>query len=255
MKNVFSEKVVIITGGASGIGRAIALQLAGPRVTIVIIDRDEAKGGEIARMLAEAGCAAQFLCSDMHNKYEAARAFREIEQQYDVIDYVINSAGEFMGGEMRDTPAEDARKVINNSIMSIIYGSQFAYNIMLCQKHGHIVNLGSAAGLMPIPGMGIYGATKYAVGGYTHALRNEARSLGVKVSLVCPTIVDTPLYDTATYTRIDKKLVLERRKKFQRVDDTAAKIITGIRKNKATIHTSYTAEGISLVYRIGTATV
>jgi len=121
---------------------------------------------------------------------------------------------------------------------------------MIKQGYGHIVNVASAAGLIPVPAMGIYGATKYAIVGLTHELRNEAKALGIKVSAVCPTIINTPLYDTAIYNKLDSAKALKGRKTLQSPEKAAAKIIRGIKRNKATINTSVMNHFIWIVYRV-----
>jgi len=238
MKQAFADKIVVITGGASGIGKSIAIRLAGYGATIIIIDRIEKTGITLVDTLTDGGYRAVFKKADVAVIDEAKKVFAAIKKQYGQIDYVFNSAGEFMAGEIRDTPIENWHMIISNNIFAVMNGAHFAYQAMLPQGNGHIVNFGSAAGLFPVPAMGIYGSTKFAIVGLTHALRNEAKDLGVKVSVVCPTIVDTPLYDRATYNNLKVRKALKRRDSLQTPEVAAKKIIVGVVKNKATIHTA-----------------
>ena len=242
--SIFTDKVIVITGGASGIGLALAKQLSLLGGKIIIVDRNNLDELQVKDH------QLQFELVDMTDQRAVEMVFEKILESYEKIDYVINNAGIFMGGEIRDTKLENWHKVVSNNIFAIMNGSHFAYRAMLKQGHGHIINMGSAAGLMPIPAMGIYGSTKYAIVGFTHALRNEAKDFGIKVSVICPTIVDTPLYDTAIYNNVNDKEALKSRGSFQSVDEAAKRIIDGIRKNKATIHTAASTRIIWWIYRL-----
>jgi short-subunit dehydrogenase len=151
---------------------------------------------------------------------------------------MFNIAGSFMAGEIRDSPLENWHAMTQANVATVMNGTHYAYQIMLRQGSGHIINMASTAGLIPIPGMGIYGATKFAVVGLTHALRIEAKDLGIKASVVCPTLVNTPLYDKAIYNTVDKTKALKYRNTVQNPQTAARQIIKGVYKNKATIHTS-----------------
>lgn len=239
MKNIFSGKNIIVTGGASGIGEALVTRFMAFGAQVAVVGCSESYKGP-----------AQYFQADMSNVEQSKQAFEAIVAELGGIDYVVNSAGIFMGGEIRDTPIEKWHEVIDNNIYAIAHGSQLALERMINQKSGHIVNIASTAGIIPVPAMGIYGATKYALVGLSHAMRNEVASLGVKVSVVCPTVVNTPLYDTAIYNKVDKNSVIKSRTNLQTADTAADAIIKGIVKNKATIHTSPITRAIWGVYRL-----
>jgi len=226
--NHFKNAVVIITGGASGIGYALAQQLDKLGARIVVVDRIEKPRDFLY----------DYHKADMTNENEVEQLFLSVDKLYGRIDYVFNNAGIFMAGEIRDTPLENWHKVIDNNIWAVSNGAQHAYQYMLKQGSGHIINVSSAAGLFPVPIMGIYGASKFAILGMTHELRNEAKQFGIKVSAVCPTIVNTPLYDTAIYNNFDKEKALKQRERVQSVEVAARRIVKGVAKNKATVHTA-----------------
>lgn len=246
MIDSYENKTVLVTGGASGIGRELVLQLAAVGASVVIVDKDRVKGSELAGSLKQ----TQFIESDMADAAQAEKVFEAIKAQHPVIDYVFNNAGVFMGGEIRDTPLKNWKPVVDNNIWAVYNGTHFAYQAMLEQGYGHIVNVASATGIFPVPGMGIYGSSKHAIVGLGTVLRVEAKKLGVKVSTVCPTIVDTPLYDTATYNGVDVTRALKTRSSFQTPDVTAKRILKGVRKNKAIIHTANSTLLAWIVYRI-----
>ena len=238
MEQLFKNKNIIITGGASGIGASLTARLRGYGARVIVIGRTSRPS------------VKDYIQADMANFEEAKRAFDQAVTEMNQIDYMINSAGIFMGGEVRDTPVENWHKVIDNNIYAIAHGSHLAYQQMVHQGNGHIINISSAAGLFPVPAMGIYGATKYALVGLSHEMRNEGAALGVKVSVACPTIVDTPLYETALYNNMDKRRILQSRRKLQTAEVAADKILKGIQRNQATIHTSVMTVGAWSLYRI-----
>lgn len=239
MKNIFSGKNIIVTGGASGIGEALVTRFVSMGAKVVVVGRSSEYSGP-----------AHYFQADMSSVEESKQVFENIVKELGVIDYIINSAGIFMGGEIRDTPIEKWHEVIDNNIYAIAHGSKLALEHMLERKSGHIVNIASTAGIIPVPAMGIYGASKYALVGLSHDMRNEVAELGVKVSVVCPTVVNTPLYDTAIYNKVDKNSVLKSRTNLQTADIAAEAILRGIVKNKATIHTSRITQAIWVVYRL-----
>ena len=251
MENIFNKKTVIVTGGASGIGRELVLQLSTLGARVTIVDKDAEKGAELADALKSLGVV--FIQADMANTTEADKAIVRIVKNYSTIDYLFNNAGIFMGGEIRDTPLTNWQTVVNNNIWAVYNGTHYGYQQMLKQGSGYIINVASAAGIFPVPAMGIYGSSKFAIVGLTHALRTEAKDFGISVSVVCPTIVDTPLYDTAIYNKLHSKKALSSRQKAQSADVAARRILEGVIKNRQTIHTAFSTHVGALVYRLSPA--
>jgi len=250
MKSTFKEAVVLINGGASGIGKELAYQLGELGSQIIVADRNGSAAKHVYKELISRGVSANYKKVEMTDASAVKELVDSVLKEYGRIDYVFNSAGIFMGGEFRDTPIEKWEAVAANNINAIMNGTHFAYQVMLKQKHGAIINFGSAAGLHPVPAMGIYGSTKYAIVGLSLALRNEAKDFGVNVSVVCPTVVDTPLYDTAIYNKVTIEKLSKRRQSLQKPDTAARRIIKGVARNRATIHTSFGTKVTSAVYRV-----
>jgi len=250
MKNNYNQSVVIVTGGASGIGESVVKQLSLLGAKTIIVDRDNKAGNNLVEYLKPRNEHVEYKNVDMTSVSEVEKLFGDIVKKYGKVDFVFNSAGIFMAGEMRDTPIENWQKVIENNIWAVFNGSHFAYQVMLKQNKGHIVNFASAAGLFPVPIMGIYGASKFAIVGMSHELRNEAKSLGIKVSVVCPTIVNTPLYDTAIYNNVDRAKVLNTRTNYQTPEIAAKRLLKGVARNKATIHTAVSTRLAWAVYKV-----
>jgi len=250
MKNTFDNKVVIVTGGASGIGKEIVNQIVPEGAKVIIFGRTRKTGRKFVKDLKQRGYTANFEHVDMLDAKRVEQKFKHVVKHYGRIDYMFNNAGIFMGGEIRDTELDNWYKVMNNNIFATVNGTHFAYQQMLKQRSGHIVNVASTAGLIPVPAMGIYGATKFAIVGLTNELRNEAKAFGIKVSVVCPSVINTPLYDTAIYNDVDKDKALKGREALQTPESAAKKILRGVRRNKPVIMTSVSNHIAWLVYRI-----
>jgi len=248
----FKDKVIIIVGGASGIGEHLTRQLASFGKTVIILDRNKKAGTDVAKKLTKNVIFEQV---EMTHTKEVEKLLARLNKTYGPIDYFFNAAGIFMAGEMRDTPVANWNKVMESNLQPIINGSTAMYEIMQKNGHGHIINFSSAAGLFPVPIMSIYGSTKFAILGMTLGLRMEAKSLNIKFSVACPTIVNTPLYDTAIYNKVDttKALRFFKRRTIQKPELAASKIIAATAKNKAIIHTAFSTKLGWGVYRLSPA--
>ena len=113
------------------------------------------------------------------------------------LDILVNNAGIAVAGAFKDMPEDAMERIININLWSVIHGTRAAYAQMLKQGSGHIVNVSSSAGMMPVPNQSMYSAIKHAVIGLSHSLREEAALHGVKVSAVLPGLVQSDLWDNA----------------------------------------------------------
>ena len=113
------------------------------------------------------------------------------------LDYLFNNAGIGIAGEERDVSLEDWNTVLDVDLHGVVHGVRAAYALMVKQGHGHIVNTASLAGLLPSPGLVPYAMTKHGVVGLSLSLRAEAAEHGVRVTAVCPGVVDTPILTRA----------------------------------------------------------
>jgi len=249
----FKDKVIIVAGGASGIGEHLVRQLSSFGKTVIILDRNKKAGASLAKELTtEITGDVIFETIEMTDSKAVSKLLNNLNSKYGPIDYFFNAAGIFMAGEMRDTPVENWHKVMEGNLQPIINGTTSVYEIMQNNGHGHIINFASAAGLFPVPIMSIYGATKHAIVGLTLGLRIEAKTLNIKASVVCPTVVNTPLYDTAIYNNVDIQKALRTLKnpKIQKPELAASRIIKATAQNKAVIHTAFSTKLGWALYRI-----
>jgi NAD(P)-dependent dehydrogenase (short-subunit alcohol dehydrogenase family) len=190
---VFDGGVAVVTGAASGIGRAIAETLAqrGSHVVLADVDLDEAEG--IAAGIRKTGGRASARHLDVRSFAEFREAVAGTVEQLGRLDCIFNNAGIGATGEVADYTMDAWDRVLGVNLMGVIHGVQCAYPVMLRQGFGQIVNTASMAGLTTSPGMASYTTTKHAVVALSRALRAEARSRGIRVSVLCPGVIRTPL--------------------------------------------------------------
>jgi short-subunit dehydrogenase len=247
--STYKDKIIVVAGGASGIGEHLVRQLSVFAKIVIIMDRNKKASVRISKELSGEVAIEPV---EMTNTKDVQRVLKRVNKKYGQIDYFFNTAGSFLAGEMRDTPVEDWHKITEINLQPIINGTAAIYDIMQANGHGHIINVASSAGLFPVPAMSIYGSTKYAVVGLSLGLRIEAKTLNINVSVVCPTIVETPLYDTAIYDGVDKSKALNFLKHNARVQQpqkTASRIIASTAKNRAIIHTARSTRLAWALYR------
>ncbi len=191
-RSEFRPQVSIVTGGASGIGKAIATELVALGSHVVIADLN----GEAARRTASGlGGLASAATVDT-SEHEAVTALvQQVVAEHGRLDVMVNNAGIALGGLLEELDHRHWDRGIAVNLRGVVNGVVAAYEVMRGQGSGHILNTASLAGLMPAPAMLPYTTTKHAVVGLSSALRAEAASLGIKVSVLCPGFVDTPLLD------------------------------------------------------------
>jgi NAD(P)-dependent dehydrogenase (short-subunit alcohol dehydrogenase family) len=187
-------RTAIVTGGASGIGRAIAAALVARGAFVTVADINGGSAEQVAAELAAAGRGTAVAAKlDVTDAGAVSSLYRSVKDAHGRLDFVFNNAGIAIGGLAEELSLEHWNRAIDVNLKGVVHGVHAAYPIMLEQGAGHIVNTASLAGLVPMP-MGIpYTATKHAVVGLSLGLRAEAATRGVKVSVVCPGFVDTPM--------------------------------------------------------------
>ncbi len=203
MANDLAGKVAIITGGAGGIGKALAEEMGQRGCYLVLADINSELLEKTAAELRASGAQLDAKTVDVRDAAQVQALVDAAHQELGRIDYMFNNAGVNVCAEIRDTALEDWNELIDVNLRGVIHGVHAAYPIMCEQGFGHIINTASAAGLIPAAAEGAYAATKHAVVGLSSTLRIEAASFGVKVSVVCPGLVDTPILDSTRYVKLD----------------------------------------------------
>jgi NAD(P)-dependent dehydrogenase (short-subunit alcohol dehydrogenase family) len=198
-----SGKIAFITGGASGIGAALAAKLVEGGSEVWIGDRQVELAEELAHRLSNDGGKAHATELDVRSYPSFERTINEVVRQSGRIDYLFNNAGIGVSGEADSFTLDDWNDVFDVNLRGVVHGIQTVYPIMIRQRSGHIVNTASIAGLVTTPGAASYTAAKHAVVAISKTLRGEAKRHGVQVSALCPGAIRTPILTGGKYGRIN----------------------------------------------------
>lgn len=224
--------VALVTGAASGIGRALVEALSNRGLTVHAADIDEAGLAEVADL---PGVTTQRL--DVSDG-DAVRAWIEGAADQGRVDYVFNNAGMLVGGRFEDTTEEQWRAIVDVNLWGVVHGTRAAWDVMRRQGGGgHIVNTSSSAGLMPVLDSSAYATTKHAVVGLSTSIRAEGKRHGIKVSVVIPGVVATGIWASAQNAGDYDYVKAMKRVPFKQISpaDAATAVIEGVERNDAHI--------------------
>jgi NAD(P)-dependent dehydrogenase (short-subunit alcohol dehydrogenase family) len=181
---------VAITGGGHGIGKAIAERFAGAGARVAVGDVDVAAAEAVAEGL---GGDALGLALDVTDRDAFATFLAAAEERHGELGVLVNNAGVDWIGPFHDEPDEVTRREVDVNLMGTIIGTRLALQRMLPRRRGHVVNVASGVGRVPLPGSASYAATKHGIVGLTESLRLEYRNSGVRFSLIQPAQVETAM--------------------------------------------------------------
>lgn len=235
----FTNKVSMITGGASGIGKSLGKELARMGADVILCDLDGDLLKKTVSELSGFGGTVTGKILDVTDYEAFKKTVEEIITDRGRLDYCFNNAGIAIVSEIRDMTPEYWENVMNVNLNGVFHGSLISYTQMLKQGFGHIVNISSIEGLMPFPTTAAYAASKYAVLGFTQSLWVEAKGLGVNISVVCPGYIKTPIFGNMRLKNIDREKYMERAQMVAKTgttpDKCARTILKGVSKNKPII--------------------
>jgi len=238
---IFDRAVAIITGGASGIGRALATELVRRGGEVVLVDLQSELAQEVASEICSSGGKATAREVDVTDFSAVETLVRETVDRAGRLDYMFNNAGIGIGGEVWRYSIEDWDRIIDVNLRGVTNGVQAAYQAMLKQGFGHIVNTSSMAGLIPAAFEAGYAATKFAVVGLSTSLRIESVSIGIRVSVICPGVIRTPILKGGKYGKIlgdiSQDNIEQMFERFRPMSPAifARKVLNAVAKNKAII--------------------
>ena len=196
MKPMFKNKVVVITGGASGIGKALGYQFAKNGARVGLLDQDAGRSEACARGLCQSGMEAIGLRCDVTREAECRKAMDTVVDTYGGIDVLVNNAGITLRETFIRTRIMAYRKVMEVNFFGALNCTRASIDSLVRRK-GMIIVISSIAGLSPLPGRSGYCASKYALHGLFDTLRIELESAGVDILIVCPSFVKTNLQTRA----------------------------------------------------------
>jgi NAD(P)-dependent dehydrogenase (short-subunit alcohol dehydrogenase family) len=193
-------KVALVTGASSGIGRATALAFARGGADVVVADVLEQGGAQTAAMVEELGGRALFVKCDVSQGADVKDMMRQTIEKFGRLDYAFNNAGiEGKQAPTADCSDENWDRVIDINLKGVWLCMKYQIPLMLKQGSGSIVNCSSIAGLVGFPGIPAYVASKHGVVGLTKTAALECAKTGVRVNVVCPGVIQTPMIDRFTH--------------------------------------------------------
>jgi NAD(P)-dependent dehydrogenase (short-subunit alcohol dehydrogenase family) len=235
----FSNKVCVITGAGSGIGQALALELAGRGARLALYDINAENVAATAEQARRGGAEVESYELDVASREAVYAHAEQVAQRFGTVNLVINNAGVALAKDVLETPIEDYEWIMGINFWGVLYGTKAFLPKLIDSGDGYVVNISSVFGLFAVPGQSGYNAAKFAVRGFTEALRQEMLLAGhpVGVSCVHPGGIRTNI---ARDARSDKNTSQELDDAFQKVARTtpataARTILRGVEKRRARI--------------------
>ncbi len=235
-----SDKVAAVTGAASGIGRALAVNLAAKGCHLALSDVNEQGLQETADLVADKNAKVTTHIVDVANREQVYQHAEDVINQHGRVNIIINNAGVAVGDLIECVSYEDFEWVVGINFWGVVYGTKAFLPHLKKEPEGHIVNISSINGIVPNPYNGPYCATKFAVKGFTETLSQELRETSVGVTSVHPGGIGTNIIRNARIRRHinpnkthDDLVTIFDEKGVRNTPDFAARtIIFGIEKNK-----------------------
>lgn len=252
-----SSRISLVTGGGSGIGRAVALELARRGDHVVVADLDLARAqAVVGEVSASAAGSGEAVALDVTDREAFVALGARVQRDHGRIDLLVNNAGIGVGGLVEELAPTHWDSALDVNLRGVVHGVEAVYPLMVQQGHGHILNTASLAGLVPAPLMVPYTTTKWAVVGLSRSLRVEAAAHGVGVTALCPGFVDTPLLDdlnpgspaTTASTRV-RRYVQRLQPRLASAEEVARAAVAGIERNRELVVVPATARLAALAMR------
>ncbi len=246
----FKGKTAIVTGAASGIGKALAEQLAKKGAHVVLADIQFEEAEKVAAAIRSAGGSAESSFLDVTDAEEFRSLVEETAAARGRLDYLFNNAGIAVVGPAEDFSLEDWNRTIDVNIRGVVHGVHAALPVMLRQRDGHIVNTASLAGLIPSPSLAAYSMSKHAVVGLSVSLRAEVAGRGVRVSAICPGFVNTAILTDSKRVTVDAEYTEPAFRVAISPEEAARQTLRGVSRNEPTILVTGHARMASLTHRL-----
>ncbi|MFI1103327.1 SDR family oxidoreductase [Streptomyces melanogenes] len=255
----FGGQLVLVTGAASGIGRATAFAFAEAGARVVAVDRDAegaARTADMSRLIGAPQAWAETV--DVSDEQAMEKLAEKVAAEYGIVDVLVNNAGIGLSGSFFDTTSEDWKKVLDVNLWGVIHGCRiFGKQMADRGQGGHIVNTASAAAYQPSKALPAYSTTKAAVLMLSECLRAELAGQGIGVSAICPGFVNTNITSTARFAGVDETEEKRRQKKSARLyglrnyppEKVATAILRAVVKNQAVVPVTPEARGAHLMSR------
>ncbi|MCX8092763.1 MAG: 3-oxoacyl-[acyl-carrier-protein] reductase [Candidatus Goldbacteria bacterium] len=192
---MLDNRVAVVTGGAQGIGEAIALTLAREGASVAVIDVNLEKAQEVTSKIKEMGVESESYKVDVANTVEVEQTVDKIIERFKKIDILVNNAGITRDNLLIRMSEQEWDAVININLKGVFNWTKFCGKVMMKQRFGSIINISSVIGLMGNAGQVNYAASKAGVIGITKSVAKELASRNVRVNAVCPGYIKTAMTD------------------------------------------------------------
>lgn len=190
----FTDKAVLVTGGTSGIGRAIAIAFGEQGASVAVAGRREAEGVETVALVEKAGGKAIFVRTDVTKEEDAVNLVAKTVEAFGKLDIAVNNAGVFLeSGGITTITSEVLETTLAINIRGVALGLKHQIPAMLQSGGGSIVNISSVLGTRPVVPAPIYNASKFAVIGLTKSVALETAKQNIRVNAVCPAVIETEI--------------------------------------------------------------
>lgn len=246
------SKTAVITGAASGIGRALAIAWAEQGWKVGVVDFNAEEADKTLAMVEKAGGKGETYQCDVRNLGEIQAMADHFFDTWGGVDLLMNNAGVGAAGEVGDIPVEEWRRVIDTDLWGVIYGCHAFLPRMKARGRGHIVNTASMAGVLSGAEMSPYNVSKAAVISLSETLKMELAPYNIGVTVICPMAVQTKVLETATYTdEFQRELAYVAMENVKMpIEDFTRKVTRAVERNRLYVVPHPTGKVLCMLKRI-----
>jgi short-subunit dehydrogenase len=246
----FTDKVILITGAATGLGKSLLTELCRRGAIVIACDVHYEKLRLLMEEVLALGGRGEAKYADVSNLNDMEQLIDYTVKKHEHIDYIFNNAGIAIVGAFEASEIADWERILRINLLGVLHGTMLSYRHMVKQAHGHIVNIASLAGLIDLPLSTPYSMTKHGVVGLTTGLYHEAKTKGVFVSVVCPGFIQSDIFQMGTVVGASNSHSLTQLPIKKISSDAAAKlIINGVIRREKIIVVPFSARLIWWLYR------
>ena len=200
----FKNKVVLITGASSGIGKETAIEFAKLGANVVLVARRKEKLEQVENELKKFNVTTLVCQCDVSKKEQVEQLSKTVLEKFDSIDVLVNNAGFAIYGSVSDLSIDEIQSQMETNYFGMMYCIKNFLPTMLKKKSGHIVNVASVAASFGLPGIASYCASKHAMLGFSEGLKHELKGTGVGITVVSPIMVRTDFFDHPSFEKMPK---------------------------------------------------
>jgi len=200
----FKDKIVLVTGASSGIGRETAIQFAKKGSNVILVARRKQKLEQLNEELKKYKTSTMICECDVSDKSQVEKMSKSVLEKFGCIDILVNNAGFAIYGTVSDLTIEEIESQMTTNYFGMIYCTKNFLPSMLDKKSGHIVNVASVAASIGLPGIASYCASKFAMLGFSEGLKHELKGTGVGITVVSPIMVRTNFFEHPSFKKMPK---------------------------------------------------